>query len=122
MNDENASDEWKKQVDGYVEQLCGNYQGVPESAYTCGEYLDKATFGFDLYPFYGTQVWKLSEVSAADEESVKGGSDEDIEKEKPEKPGEKEGFGTATGAVCVVVILAAAGIAFAVYKKKKKQG
>lgn len=46
----------------------------------------------------------------------------DIEKEKPEKPGEKEGFGTATGTVCVVVILAAAGIAFAVYKKKKKQG
>lgn len=49
MNDENVSDEWKKQVDGYVEQLCSNYQGVPESAYTCGEYLDKATFGFDLY-------------------------------------------------------------------------
>lgn len=109
MNDESASEEWKKQVDGYVEQLCSDYQGVPESAYTCGEYLDKATLGFDLYvtedgihftkitadgfgdpynhgcrafgitdeglyvgtanPFYGTQVWKLSEVSAAGDEA-----------------------------------------------------
>lgn len=49
INDENASAEWKQQVDGYVEQLCSDYQGVPESAWTCGEYLDKATFGFDLY-------------------------------------------------------------------------
>lgn len=57
-----------------------------------------------------------------DEESVKGGSDEDIEKEGTEKPEGKEDFGTAKGAACVAVILAVAGIAFAVYKKKKKQG
>ena len=103
MNDEKASQEWKDSVDDYVEILCKDYDGVPESAVTCGEYLDQATFGFDLYvtedgvnftkitdngfgdpynhglrafgiteqglfigtanPFYGTQVWKLSEKS-----------------------------------------------------------
>lgn len=49
MNDEETSEEWKKEVDGYVEKLCGDYQGVPESAGICAEYLDKAVFGFDLY-------------------------------------------------------------------------
>lgn len=180
MNDENASEEWKKQVDGYVEQLCGDYQGVPESAYTCGEYLDKATFGFDLYvtedgtqftkitddgfgdpynhgcrafgitdeglyvgtanPFYGTQVWKLSEVSAAggeagtstdeegdasrgdgsaEEDGGKGGSGADPGNEETDTSGEEAAFGSAAGAACAVVILAAAGIAFAAYKKKQ---
>lgn len=101
MNDENASEEWKGRVDDYIKILCGNYSGVPQSAVTCAEYLDKAVFGFDLYvtedgsnftritdngfgdpynhglrafgitseglfigtanPFYGTQVWKLTE-------------------------------------------------------------
>ncbi len=101
MNDENASEEWKAEVDKYIQLLCSDYQGVPESAYTCAEYLAQAVFGFDLYvtedginftkitddgfgdpynhgcrafgitneglfvgtanPFYGTQVWKLSE-------------------------------------------------------------
>lgn len=49
MNDDNASQEWKDKVDGYVETLCSDYQGVPESAATCARYLDKATFRFDLY-------------------------------------------------------------------------
>lgn len=101
MNDENASAEWKSRVDSYVKNLCKNYNGIPQSARTCAEYLDKAVFGFDLYvtedgtnftritdngfgdpynhglrafgitseglfigtanPFYGTQVWKLTE-------------------------------------------------------------
>lgn len=103
MNDGNASQEWKNSVDGYVKQICKEYDGVPESAEICARYLDRATFGFDLYvtedglhftkitdngfgdpynhglrafgitdaglyigtanPFYGTQVWKLSEQS-----------------------------------------------------------
>lgn len=49
MNDKNAKQEWKDEVDKYIEQICSNYKGVPDSAYTCAEYLDKATFGFDLY-------------------------------------------------------------------------
>ena len=101
MNDKNASEEWKSRVDGYIKTLCADYSGVPQSAVTCAEYLDKAVFGFDLYvtedgvnftkitdngfgdpynhglrafgitsgglyigtanPFYGTQVWKLTE-------------------------------------------------------------
>lgn len=39
MNDENAAQEWKNKVDEYVEKLCSNYQGIPDSAVTCGEYL-----------------------------------------------------------------------------------
>lgn len=101
MNDKDTTEAWKRAVDGYVKKLCKNYTGVPQSAYTCTEYLDKAVFGFDLYvtedgehftkitddgfgdpynhgcrafgitneglfvgtanPFYGAQVWKLSE-------------------------------------------------------------
>ena len=49
MNDKNASEEWKSRVDGYIKTLCADYSGVPQSAVTCAEYLDKAVFGFDLY-------------------------------------------------------------------------
>lgn len=49
INDKSATKEWKDSVDSYVRQLCENYTGVPQSAYTCAEYLAKATFGFDLY-------------------------------------------------------------------------
>lgn len=49
FNDDNASEQWKREVDGYVRALCDNYTGVPDSAYACAEYLDKAIFGFDLY-------------------------------------------------------------------------
>ena len=109
MNDENASEEWKNKVDEYIQKICSNYNGIPDSAYECAEYLDKATFGFDLYvtedgvnftkitddgfgdpynhgcrafgitddglfvgtanPFYGTQVWKLSETAVTPDES-----------------------------------------------------
>lgn len=34
---------------GESKKLCKNYNGIPESAEVCGQYLDKATFGFDLY-------------------------------------------------------------------------
>ena len=27
MNDENASEEWKSRVDGYIEAICKNYDG-----------------------------------------------------------------------------------------------
>lgn len=104
MNDDEASAEWKNRVDSYVKNLCKNYDGIPQSARTCAEYLDKAVFGFDLYvtedgtnftkitddgfgdpynhglrafgitseglfigtanPFYGTQVWKLTELKS----------------------------------------------------------
>lgn len=49
MNDENVSDKWKKKVDKYVAKLTGKKGAVPDSAYTCAEYLDQAVFGFDLY-------------------------------------------------------------------------
>ena len=49
MNDENASGSWKKKVDRYVAKLTGKKGKVPQSAYTCGEYVDKAVSGFDLY-------------------------------------------------------------------------
>lgn len=49
MNDENASPEWKERVDEYVKTLCRDYDGVPESAKECAEYLAKAESGFDLY-------------------------------------------------------------------------
>lgn len=85
-------------------------------------------------PFYGTQVWKLSEVSAPgeetdasqkaqdSEENAGSGNDADTGNQEPEKPGEEAAPSPAAGVVCAVVILTAAGIAFAVYKKKKKQG
>lgn len=124
MNDENASKEWKDKVDEYVEKICKNYNGVPDSAYKCAEYLDKATFGFDLYvtedgvnftkitdngfgdpynhgcrafgitneglfigtanPFYGTQVWKLSEKTVTPVESSEDSKQEDSKIEKDE--------------------------------------
>lgn len=150
MNDENAAQEWKDKVDEYVEKLCSNYQGIPESAVTCGEYLDKATFGFDLYvtedgihftkitddgfgdpynhgcrafgiteeglfvgtanPFYGTQVWKLSENE--DSTEMEG---EDVIQEDSE--GENSQIGIIVG------VFAAAALIFllAVYKKRKQK-
>ena len=150
MNDENAAQEWKDKVDEYVEKLCSNYQGIPESAVTCGEYLDKATFGFDLYvtedgihftkitddgfgdpynhgcrafgiteeglfvgtanPFYGTQVWKLSENE--DSMEMEG---EDVIQEDSE--GENSQIGIIVG------VFAAAALIFllAVYKKRKQK-
>ena len=150
MNDENAAQEWKDKVDEYVEKLCSNYQGLPESAVTCGEYLDKATFGFDLYvtedgihftkitddgfgdpynhgcrafgiteeglfvgtanPFYGTQVWKLSENE--DSMEMEG---EDVIQEDSE--GENSQIGIIVG------VFAAAALIFllAVYKKRKQK-
>uniref|UniRef100_UPI001323F1A4 LPXTG cell wall anchor domain-containing protein n=1 Tax=Escherichia coli TaxID=562 RepID=UPI001323F1A4 len=93
-------------------------------AYKCAEYLDKATFGFDLYvtedgvnftkitdngfgdpynhgcrafgitneglfigtanPFYGTQVWKLSEKTVTPVESSEESKQEDSKIEKDE--------------------------------------
>ncbi|WP_204162689.1 hypothetical protein [Sporofaciens musculi] len=150
MNDENAAQEWKDKVDEYVEKLCSNYQGIPESAVTCGEYLDKATFGFDLYvtedgihftkitddgfgdpynhgcrafgiteeglfvgtanPFYGTQVWKLSENE--DSMEMEG---EDVIQEDSE--GENSQIGIIVG------VFAAAALIFllAIYKKRKQK-
>lgn len=110
MNDVNASEEWKSRVDGYIEAICKNYDGIPQSAVTCAEYLDKAVFGFDLYvtedgvnfskitdngfgdpynhglrafgitseglfigtanPFYGTQVWKLTQRNEVSEDTA----------------------------------------------------
>ena len=101
-NDETATDEWKASVAYYASQLCKTYNGFPDGALQCAEYLKEAEPGFDFYvtedgvnfqtitvdgfgdpynhglrafgitneglyigtanPFYGTQVWKLSET------------------------------------------------------------
>lgn len=102
VNDETATDEWKESVAYYASQLCQDYNGFPDGALECTEYLKEAEPGFDFYvtedgvnfetitengfgdpynhglrafgitndglyigtanPFYGTQVWKLSET------------------------------------------------------------
>lgn len=50
VNDASASEEWKKQVDGYVRELCGEEKGsAPKGLLECAAYLAKADFGFDLY-------------------------------------------------------------------------
>lgn len=150
MNDENAAQEWKDKVDEYVEKLCSNYQGIPESAVTCGEYLDKATFGFDLYvtedgihftkitddgfgdpynhgcrafgiteeglfvgtanPFYGTQVWKLSE----NEDSMEMEGEDVIQEDS-------EGENSQIGIIVGVFATAALIFLLAVYKKRKQK-
>lgn len=150
MNDENAAQEWKDKVDEYVEKLCSNYQGIPESAVTCGEYLDKATFGFDLYvtedgihftkitddgfgdpynhgcrafgiteeglfvgtanPFYGTQVWKLSE----NEDSMEMEGEDVIQEDS-------EGENSQIGIIVGVFVAAALIFLLAVYKKRKQK-
>ena len=137
MNDKNAKQEWKDEVDKYIEQICSNYKGVPDSAYTCAEYLDKATFGFDLYvtedgvnftkitdngfgdpynhgcrefsitneglfvgtanPFYGTQVWKLSEKSTLPNESDDPKPEESNESNNTEPSNENNSDSPKTG-------------------------
>ncbi len=156
MNDENADQDWKDKVDGYVEKLCSDYQGVPESAVTCGEYLDKAIFGFDLYvtedgihftkitddgfgdpynhgcrafgitdeglfvgtanPFYGTQVWRLSEN--ADLEKTDGGDEiqDDVDAVNDSDKTDRGNIGILVG-----VLIAAAVFLLAVYRKKKQK-
>lgn len=156
INDENADQDWKDKVDGYVEKLCSDYQGVPESAVTCGEYLDKAIFGFDLYvtedgihftkitddgfgdpynhgcrafgitdeglfvgtanPFYGTQVWRLSEN--ADLEKTDGGDEiqDDVDAVNDSDKTDRGNIGILVG-----VLIAAAVFLLAVYRKKKQK-
>ncbi len=159
MNDEDASQEWKDKVDGYVETLCSDYQGVPDSAVTCAGYLDKATFGFDLYvtedgihftkitddgfgdpynhgcrafgitdeglfvgtanPFYGTQVWKLSEKNSQEVASENGpravvSADDGDQAAESGEEGSKMPVG-------ILAAVAAAAVILVVYGKNKAE-
>lgn len=107
VNDANASEEWKSEVEKYIGLISENYTGFPEGALECAEYMKNADPGFDLYvtedginfetittdgfgdpfnhglrayavmdsgfyigtanPFYGTQVWQLSETASTDD-------------------------------------------------------
>lgn len=157
MNDKNADQDWKDKVDGFVEKLCNDYQGVPESAVTCGEYLDKATFGFDLYvtedgvhftkitddgfgdpynhgcrafgitdeglfvgtanPFYGTQVWKLSENE--DFEEIVGGDEIQVDGDGVDE--NTQDIGKMGSVFAGVFVVSAAAVLLVLYKKNKQK-
>lgn len=158
MNDDNASQEWKDKVDGYVETLCSDYQGVPESAVPCAEYLDQAAFGFYLYvtedgihytkitddgfgdpynhgcrafaitneglfvgttnPFYGTQVWKLSENTDSQKENSENAAKEADSVDNSNKTADSDQKGIEIP-VGILAVVAAVIIILILYRKNK---
>lgn len=49
VNDETASEDWKRLVDSYALQLRDNKDEAPKGVLECAQYLKDADFGFDLY-------------------------------------------------------------------------
>lgn len=49
INEETASEEWKREVDSYAALICEQTDGQPNGLSECAAYLKQADFGFDLY-------------------------------------------------------------------------